>query len=259
MGNSPSTTRRNRHPSSDSKGGADNKSNWNPDDKYELGVAGDSEINESLDVRSLPSTDPLLFFGKWYEQAKENDGVKLVNSATLSTSSRSGRTSSRIVGVKGFDRCGFKIATNCNSLKAKNMEENCFASLLYYWEPLGRMVRIDGRVVKSPDDEMDRIWKGFSRDAQYLHTASHQDEVITSSEEVLTRIKELKQKYGEWKPIPTNPEWVAYCLIPEVWEFYQVGEFIDRVVFRLTRPGEHPDDVRLHKGRDDWVFEILSP
>lgn len=255
MGNTPPTRRRNRSQSSD-----DDKHDQHTD-VHEIGLAGDSEITEGLNICTLPSTDPLLFFEKWYEEANECEGVKMVNSAALSTSSRSGRTSSRIVGVKGFDRTGFKIATNGNSLKAKNMEENPYASLLFYWECMGRMVRIDGRVVKLSDEEMNKIWKGFSRHAQILHTASHQDEVIKSSEVVLARKEELEQRYADRRiHIPRNPAWVAYVLIPEVWEFYQVGpDFMDRMVFRSPRPGETPDDVNVHQGLEGWVIECLSP
>jgi len=32
-----------------------------------------------------------------------------------------GRPSTRVVGIKGFDKAGFKIATNSNSAKAKQM------------------------------------------------------------------------------------------------------------------------------------------
>ena len=37
------------------------------------------------------------------------------------TAISSGRISSRVVGVKGFDRSGFKIATNSKSVKAKQL------------------------------------------------------------------------------------------------------------------------------------------
>jgi len=33
----------------------------------------------------------------------------------------SGRPSTRVVGIKGFDKSGFKIATNGNSAKAKEL------------------------------------------------------------------------------------------------------------------------------------------
>jgi len=41
--------------------------------------------------------------------------------AAAPVASSSGRPSTRVVGIKGFDRSGFKIATNGNSVKAKQM------------------------------------------------------------------------------------------------------------------------------------------
>lgn len=257
MGSSPSTRRRNQSQSSDKDSIHDKHDGQHLDDNVIEG--GDSDVNESLNICNLPSTDPLVFFEKWYRVAKDNEGIKMVNIAVLSTASRSGRTSSRIVSVKGFGQSGFKIATNSNSLKAKNMEENPFASLIYHWGSLGQMVRIDGHVKLLPDEEMNKRWKDFSRDAQLMHIASRQDEIIKSSEEVLARKEELEMRYKDYKQIPVNKAWCAYALIPEVIEFHQIGEFMDRIRFRKLRAGERPDGVLVHEGQDGWVIETVSP
>ena len=43
-------------------------------------------------------------------------------------------------------------------------------------------VRIDGRVMKLPDDDTAAIWRGLSHEAQLLHSASCQDDVIASKQ-----------------------------------------------------------------------------
>jgi pyridoxine/pyridoxamine 5'-phosphate oxidase len=229
-------------------------------DKYEIGLTDELDSSGCLDINNLPSNDPIVLFQKWYKEADEYDEVKMVNTATLSTASRSGRTSSRIVGINRFDKNGFRFATNCNSLKAKNMDENPFASLLFYWECMGRMVKIDGRVVKLSADEMKKCWMGFSREAQIMHTASNQDEPIKSPKDIFARKGELEMRYPDSKPIPVSPDWCLYNLIPEVVEFYECGcVFMDRTRFRHLRAGEIIDGVLLHKGHDGWVIETVSP
>lgn len=220
----------------------------------------DSELDEGLDISNLPIKHPLKLFEKWYEEAIDCDEVKAVNTAVLSTASRSGKTSSRLMSIKGFGPCGFKITTNSNSLKAKNMEENACASLLFWWEPLGRTVKIDGRVKKMCDEDMDIIWKGFSREVQIMNTASHQDEVIGSPKEIFVRKEEIELAYGDSKEIPRCKAWVCYEVVPEVWQFHQKGKnFVYRIRFRYLRAGESPDEVLVHKGGENWVIELVSP
>jgi len=43
-------------------------------------------------------------------------------------------------------------------------------------------VRIDGCVTKLPSEDTVAIWRGLSHDAQLLHSASRQDDVIVSKQ-----------------------------------------------------------------------------
>jgi len=43
-------------------------------------------------------------------------------------------------------------------------------------------VRIDGRVIKLPGEDTAAIWRGLSHEAQLLHSASCQDDVIASKQ-----------------------------------------------------------------------------
>jgi len=45
--------------------------------------------------------------------------------------SSSGRPTTRVVGIKGFDKSGFKIATNGNSVKAKQMVKPSHCHVFY--------------------------------------------------------------------------------------------------------------------------------
>src|SRR5438552_5876206 len=98
--------------------------------------------------------NPIRQFQTWYDEVRahgvsEQDTISM----TLATATRDGKPSARIVLLKGFDERGFVFFTNYNSRKGKELAENARASLLLYWAPLWRQVRIDGKVEKVSESE----------------------------------------------------------------------------------------------------------
>src|SRR5450759_4184874 len=65
------------------------------------------------------------------------------------------RPSVRMVLMKAWDEGGFVFHTNFDSRKGHELTENPHGSLLFYWEPLGRQVRIEGPVNRISDKESD--------------------------------------------------------------------------------------------------------
>jgi len=49
--------------------------------------------------------------------------------------------------LKGFDERGFVFHTGYASRKAQELDANPRAALLFHWQPLGRQVRIEGRLM----------------------------------------------------------------------------------------------------------------
>ena len=74
---------------------------------------------------------------------------------TLATASTEGKPSARIVLMKSADARGFTFFTNYQSRKGQDLQENPRAALIFYWEALGRQVRIEGVVEKIPAEESD--------------------------------------------------------------------------------------------------------
>ena len=65
---------------------------------------------------------------------------------TLATATPDGAPAARIVLLKGADARGFVFYTNKESRKGEELAANARAALLFHWKPLGRQVRIEGRV-----------------------------------------------------------------------------------------------------------------
>lgn len=96
--------------------------------------------------------DPLRQFAAWYNDAARA-GVRDPTAMAVATSTVDGVPSVRMVLLKGYDERGFVFYTNYNSRKGRELEANPRAALLFYWDPLGRQVRIEGHVQRTSPDE----------------------------------------------------------------------------------------------------------
>ena len=92
--------------------------------------------------------DPLLQFAAWYKDASQA-GLREPGAMALATSTAEGVPSVRMVLLKGYDERGFVFYTNYSSRKGLELEANPRAALLFYWDPLGRQVRIEGHTERT--------------------------------------------------------------------------------------------------------------
>ena len=190
--------------------------------------------------------DPLNQFALWYRDAA-SAGMRLPETAALATASADGAPSLRMVLVKGFDERGFVFFSNYASMKGRELASNPRAALLFYWDPLGRQVRITGPVERTSAAESERYVRSRPRESQLSALASPQSEPIDSRSSLERRVTDLKRRFGDDElPLPTN--WGGFRLAMETVEFWQQRD--DRLHDRL----------RYRRGDDtDWVLERLAP
>jgi pyridoxamine 5'-phosphate oxidase len=154
---------------------------------------------------------------------------------------------------------GFTFFTNYESNKAKAMAENDKVSLTFYWEPLVRQVRVEGRVSKLPEAESEEYFLSRPVGSRVGAWASSQSQVIPGRRFLDDRVRQFEAKFGD--DVPRPPHWGGYLVRPTSMEFWQ-GQSTrvhDRIRFRRMGEGEKPDEVYVHKGAADWVFERLAP
>jgi pyridoxamine 5'-phosphate oxidase len=94
------------------------------------------------------NSNPFQQFLTWFELAKNANFIE-PNAMNLSTVGSNGQPSSRIVLLKSFSENGFVFFTNYESKKGKQIEENPFGAILFYWDQLDKEVRIEGRIIKT--------------------------------------------------------------------------------------------------------------
>ena len=190
--------------------------------------------------------DPILMFGEWLEVAMES-GLREPNAMTLATSTPAGRPSARVVLLKSFDSQGFVFFTNYESRKGRELAENPYAALVFWWGELERQVRIEGRVSKVSAAESDAYYHSRPPGARLGAWVSAQSSVIAGRSVLEERLAELTAQYEGQEP-ERPPFWGGYRLEPHSIEFWQGG--VHRLHDRLfyTRAAEGA-----------WTLARLSP
>lgn len=195
--------------------------------------------------KAAVADDPIEQFVKWFDKALAADLLD-PNAMTLSTATKDGHPSSRIVLLKGVDERGFLFYTNYSSQKGKELAENPHAALCFYWAPLERQVRVEGTVQKIDKEESRAYFQQRPRLSQVGAWASKQSSKVKSRKELEGRVKEIKQKF-EGQEVPLPDFWGGYILNPLRIEFWQgrKGRMHDRICYEREDNESEWDAFRL--------------
>ncbi len=188
--------------------------------------------------------DPFIQFQLWFDEAVKA-GFLDPNAMVLTTSSTDGKPSSRYVLLKKFDENGFVFYTNYESRKGRELEENPNAFLLFYWDKLGKQVRIEGKCEKVSAEESDEYFQTRPYESRLGAWASHQSRELKSRFSLLRDVARLMAKYPKHVPLP--PYWGGYRLRPELFEFWQ------------GRESRLHDRLQYTKSGSGWNIERLYP
>lgn len=189
--------------------------------------------------------NPMKQFEKWWTKAIESN-IEEPNAMTLATSTTSGKPSARIVLLKGIKKDGFVFYSNYESRKGKEIEDNPFVSLLFFWGKLERQVRIEGRIKKVSPTESDEYFSTRPTESRIGAWSSPQSSVIKNREFLQQNmVRYNKQFKNENIPRPNN--WGGYIVKPNCFEFWQ------------GRPGRLHDRLKYTFEKKLWIIKRLAP
>ena len=144
----------------------------------------------------LTDCDPSPFaqFATWFDAAREV--VREREAITLVTASRDAKPSARMVLLRHVDDATFGWFTNYDSRKGRELAQNPYAALLWYCEPLGRQIRIEGEVAKMSAGDSDRYFASRPRGHQIGAHASAQSATLETRAQLEGRVAPAACKAG---------------------------------------------------------------
>ncbi|HSA58966.1 MAG TPA: pyridoxamine 5'-phosphate oxidase [bacterium] len=189
--------------------------------------------------------DPIRQFKLWFDEASAA-GVPLPEAFCLSTVSPDGLPEGRMILLKEADASGFVFYTNLESPKAHALAKRPQAALTFYWEPLRRQVRIQGRTERVSDAEADAYFRTRPRESQIGAWASFQSTPLDSRETLEKRFGEFSEKY-EGRDVPRPAHWSGYRVVPDAVEFW------------IERPNRLHDRFLYTRTGGGWSMKRLYP
>jgi pyridoxamine 5'-phosphate oxidase len=151
-----------------------------------------------------------------------------------------------MVLLKEFDSRGFVFYTSYLSAKARQLAENPYAALVFYWAELERQVRIEGTVTAIQREESEAYFRTRPRGSQIGAHASPQSSIIPDRCWLERRVAEAAQAF-ETSDVPLPATWGGYRLNPVLLEFWQ------------GRPCRLHDRLQYRLSAGIWLIERLSP
>lgn len=189
--------------------------------------------------------DPLKQIELWLDDAAKAECLEH-SAIVLSTVSKEGGVSSRIVLLKKIDEEGLYFFTNYESRKGQQIDANNKGAILLFWPELERQVNIEGDIERCSPELSDYYFNSRPIESRVSAVVSKQSRSIESREAMVRpweSVLEKTQKQGIKRP----NYWGGYVLKPTRVEFWQGGanRFHDRILFQ--------------KNKDTWKLDRLMP
>jgi pyridoxamine 5'-phosphate oxidase len=190
--------------------------------------------------------DPLVQFDRWFADAAAA-GIRMPEAMAVATADADGVPSARMVLMKGRDERGVVFFTNYASRKGFELADNPHAALLFYWDVLGRQVRIEGPVTRTSPQESADYSRSRPRASRISALASPQSRPVADRAELEALVAEVERELDGAEP-PVDDGWGGFRVSPLRWEFWQNRDdrLHDRLLYTPAAGG-------------GWQIERLAP
>jgi pyridoxamine 5'-phosphate oxidase len=211
----------------------------------------------------LPA-DPMPLFQEWFREAGVRRAQPNPDAMILATTASSGEPSARVVLCKRIDvSAGYVVFfTNYESRKGHELAARPRAAAVFHWDALHRQARIEGPIIRSPDNESDQYFASRALDSRIAAWASAQSEPLESRDVLSQRVREVAARFGVTPggttgTVPRPPHWGGYRLWVETMELWSEGanRVHDRAVW--TRSVQRADEFSFTAA--PWRSTRLNP
>jgi pyridoxamine 5'-phosphate oxidase len=207
-----------------------------------------ADMRENYTVGQLLEDDvaksPFVQFERWFAEA-EASNIQEPNAMVVASVSPEGQPSARVVLLKDFSEQGLVFYTNYHSRKAKEILATEKVSVVFFWSPLERQIRIEGMAHKASEAVSDAYFASRPRSSQLGAHVSPQSRVIPDRGYLKARQQELESSFAH-QEIPRPEHWGGIVIVPHSFEFWQ------------GRPSRLHDRIRYVKNQQ-WQYERLAP
>lgn len=223
------------------------------------GYLSNTNMNALLDPLS---PEPMQHLARWQEEAWKKSHQANANAMVLSTVAlQKGEIlpSSRVVLCKHIDTDhGFLVFfTNYHSRKGQELEQLRNAAAVFHWDAMGRQVRVEGLVVRSPAQESDAYFASRPHGSQVSALASAQSEPVASREALAEQFAAAEKRYADNENVPRPAHWGGYRLWATAVELWVHGESRRHDRARWIRTVAMDDNGQPHP--DNWSVTRLQP
>ncbi len=190
-----------------------------------------------------PPNNPLHLLQQWLDIAGE---LKIVEprGLVLSTISRQGQPSSRVVLLKTVDDAGVTFASSEMSQKGVDISENPAVAGTLWWRETVQQVNFCGVAVQLPAEESDALFRERAREAQVVANVSVQSAVMNDETALRDAVDEKVGLPGE-------------IARPSTWHGYRI--YINAVEFWHGRPDRFHNRLHYDLQNKVWKHQKLQP
>ncbi len=190
--------------------------------------------------------NPFSRLNEWLKAAEEK-GIVDHNAMALATTGKDNSPNVRMVLLRGLNEECLLFYTNYQSTKARELNENAQASVLFFWRELGRQIRIFGSVERTSRSQSEAYFASRPRGSQISAIASEQSQPLSSRADLEKKVEQLEREF-EGKEIECPQDWGGFKLKPERFEFWENGDY--RLHHRL---------LYTPSGDGSWQHCLLQP
>lgn len=177
--------------------------------------------------------EPRELFDAWLREAIAA-GVHEPHAMTLSTMDEAGCPDARVLILKNMDRDGWHFATGRASRKGRQIGANPKAALTFYWQPLGRQVRLRGAVRDMGPAAHAADFRAKPAGSRAAALLARQSEVLDGDDEFEQALERQHARLAE-EPGIVAPDWAVHALDPTEIEFWQGDEQRRHIRLRYRR------------------------